>query len=74
MRVVIGIALIITGSVLFTLLLPENTPWIIVSSPLFAIGLALVYSKICELEEDIASLEKKLNEFIKRSKDVKKIH
>ena len=67
-RVGIGIVLIAAASILFVVLLQENTPWILVTSPLFGIGFVLIYSKVYEIEEDIARLEEKLNKFIKESK------
>ena len=66
MRIVIGIILIVVSSVLFTLLLPENTPWIIVTSPLFIVGVGLICSKVNEMEDDIIHLEVKLNDVIKK--------
>lgn len=72
MRIVIGIILIVISSVLFTVLLSLNTPWIMATSPLFIIGFILVYSKIQEMEDDITWLEVKLNELNKGERRTKK--
>ena len=69
MRFIIGILLLTISSALFAILLAEKTPWIFVTYPLFVIGYALIYSKFCEMKEDIAWLEKKLNEFIKKENE-----
>lgn len=66
MRVGIGIILIVAGLALFTVLLPENTPWIWVASPLFIIGFGFIYSKVHEMEEDINWLKEKLKETEKK--------
>lgn len=58
----IGIILIVASSVLFTVLLPTNSPWMMLASPFFAMGFGLVCSKIKDMEDDIHSLEEKLNE------------
>ena len=68
MRIAIGIILIVISSVLFTVLLSLNTPWIMATSPLFITGFILVYSKIQEMEDDITWLEIKLNELNKKRK------
>ena len=66
MRVGIGIILIVTSVILFTVFLPENTPWILVTPPLFVIGFGFIYSKVHEMEEDIIWLETKLKETEKK--------
>ena len=71
MRVAIGIIFIVVSSVLFTVLLPQNTPWIVVTSPLFLIGFCFIYSKIHEMEDNILFVEAKLKEFIKKMKNDK---
>ena len=71
MRVGIGIILIVTGSTLFTLLLPEDTAWIMLASPFFVTGFVLVYSKIQEMEDNITYLEVKLNELNERERKIK---
>lgn len=69
MRVGIGTVLIVIASILFTVLLQKNTPWIIITSPLFVIGFGFIYSKIHEMEDDIIRLEAWLKLFIKRKED-----
>jgi hypothetical protein len=64
MRIGIGIILIAVGSIVFTVLLRENTPWILLTSPFFIIGHICIQSKIHEMEDNILSLEAKLNVFI----------
>ena len=71
MRIYIGILLIVISSVLFTVLLPQNTPWIYVTGPLFVIGFGFIQSKIHEMGEDIVRLKEELNEFIKGVKNGK---
>ena len=76
MRIGIGIILINVALILFAILLPENTPWIWVTLPLFVIGFGFIYSKVYEIEgkiawlkkieEEIAYLKKELNEFCKK--------
>lgn len=66
MRIGIGIILIVVSSVLFTMLLPQNSPLIWVSFPLFLLGFCSIYSKIHEMEDDILLVKEKLNEKEKR--------
>lgn len=60
MRIGIGTALIVISSALFAMLLPENTPWIWATLPLFTTGFGFIYSKIHEMEKDIAWLKEKI--------------
>lgn len=68
MRVAIGIFLIVVSSVLFTMLLPQNSPLIWVSFPLYLLGLCSIYSKIHEMEDDILLVKSKLDAALKDEK------
>lgn len=72
MRITIGIVLIVVSSILFTVLLSENTPWILGTSYLFVIGFGFVCSKIHEMEDDILFLNAKLNDFIRKGNEKEK--
>ena len=68
MRVGIGIILIVVSSVLFTMLLPQNSSLIWVAFPLYLIGFCSIYSKIHEMEDDILLVKSKLDEALKDAK------
>ena len=59
-RYIIGLMMVVVASVSFTLFFLWNSVWIVGSVFLFALGIALIFSKIYEIDDELERIKEYL--------------